>query len=606
MLSLGMLLIGAGITGAGIWFLRPPSSVGSAPVSRFTITLPADQRFTAGGRHLVALSPQGTHLVYQANNRLYLRAIDQLSATPIQGTETGSTFGRSPFFSPDGQWIGFWQDGELRKVALTGGAPLKLSEAQNPLGASWGPDDTILYGQGPAGIWRVSGQGGTPQQVVSVDEKKGEIAHGPQLLPGGRAVLFTLATSGGWNEAQIVVQLLDSGERKVVLSGGRDARYLETGHLVYARSGTLLAVPFDIGQLEAIGGPVPLIEGVSDVGITTGATHFSLSSNGSLIYAVGASFQPSQGRLVWVDRRGAEQPLAAPPRFYENPRLSPDGRWAAVEVGIGVLGQAGAGLAGGMDQVWVYDLARETLTRLTFEAGNNEEPLWTPDGNRIAFESSRDGAPDTIFWQLSDGSGGLERLTSGGEGAQVPSSWSADGQLLAFNEINPRTRADIWVLGLSDRKAEPFLRTSFDEGGARFSPDGRWLAYVSNESGPGRPEVYVQPYPGPGGKWQVSIDGGTEPTWSRNGRELFYRSGNRMMAVDTTMQPSFSAGKPRMLFEGPYFTTAFPQGTVSYDVSADGQRFLMVKETEAASRSAAQINVVLNWTEELKRRVPRN
>ena len=219
MLSLGMLLIGAAITGVGIWFLRPSASARPEPVSRFTITLPADQPFTAAGRHLVALSPQGTHLVYQANNRLYLRAIDQLSATPIQGTETGPAFGRSPFFSPDGQWIGFWQDGELRKVALTGGAPVKLSEAENPWGASWGPDDTILYGQGPAGIWRVSGQGGTPQRVVSVDEKKGESAHGPQLLPGGRAVLFTLATGGGWNEAQIVVQLLDSGERKVGTKG---------------------------------------------------------------------------------------------------------------------------------------------------------------------------------------------------------------------------------------------------------------------------------------------------------------------------------------------------------------------------------------------------
>jgi eukaryotic-like serine/threonine-protein kinase len=597
MLNLGMLVIGVAITGVGIWFVRPASSADPGPVSRFTITLPADQAFGAVGRHLVALSPEGTHLAYYANDRLYLRAIDQLDATPVQGTETGPTFGRSPFFSPDGQWIGFWQDGELRKVALTGGAPLKLSEAQTPWGASWGPDDTILYGQGPAGIWRVSGQGGTPQRVVAVDEKKGESAHGPQLLPGGRAVLFTLATGGDWNEAQIVVHLLDSGERKVVLRGGRDARYLETGHLVYARGGTLLAAPFDLGQLAVIGGPVPLVEGVSDAGAVTGATHFSLSRNGSLIY-VQAGGLGVAGRLVWIARNGAEQPLSAPARFYENPRLSPDGQRVVVEVGTGELVQA----AGGFDQLWVYDLARETLTRLTFEGTNNEEPLWSPDGKRIAFGSSRDGAENTIFSQLADSSGGLERLTSRVEGLQVPSSWSADGQLLAFSDYNPRTSVDLWVLRLSDRKAEPFLRTSFDEGGAKFSPDGRWLAYVSNESG--RPEIYVQPYPGPGGKSQVSIDGGTEPLWSRNGRELFYRSGNRMMAVETTMQPSFSAGKPRMLFEGPYFTTGFPNMTVSYDVSADGQRFLVVKATDAASRSAAQINIVLNWLEELKRRVP--
>ena len=347
-LSLGILLIGAAITGAGIWFLRPASSANPEPVSRFTITLPADQPFSAASRHLVALSPQGTHLAYAANNRLYLRAIDQLSATPIQGTETGA-FGRSPFFSPDGQWIGFWQDGELRKVALTGGAPVKLWEAENPWGASWGPDDTILYGQGPAGIWRVSGQGGTPQRVVSVDEKKGESAHGPQLLPGGRAVLFTLATGGGWNDAQIVVQLLDSGERKVVLRGGRDARYVETGHLVYAGGGTLLAVPFDLGQLAVIGGPVVLVEGVSDGGNATGATHFSLSRNGSLIYAVRVSLLAQEGRLVWVARSGAEQPLAAPPGLYENPRLSPDGRRVAVEVGSGLSVRlvGGSGVGGG-------------------------------------------------------------------------------------------------------------------------------------------------------------------------------------------------------------------------------------------------------------------
>jgi eukaryotic-like serine/threonine-protein kinase len=608
MLSLGMLLTGVAITGLAIWFLRPASSAGPQPVSRFTITFPADQPFTAGDRHLVALSPQGTHLVYQANDRLYLRAIDQLSATPIPGTEIGPVSARSPFFSPDGQWIGFWQNGELRKVALTGGALVKLWEAQSPWGASWGPDDTILYGQGPAGIWRVSGQGGTPQRVVSVDEKRGESAHGPQLLPGGRAVLFTLATGGGgaWNEAQIVVEVLESGERKVVLRGGRDARYVETGHLVYARGGTLLAVPFDLGQLAVIGGPVPLVEGVRDASNSTGATHFSLSSNGSLIYAVGDSVQAQQGRLVWVARSGAEQPLAAPPGLYENPRLSPDGRRAAVEVPEGAESAAGGGgLAGGEEQLWVYDLARDTLTRMTFEGGNNEQPVWTPDGRRIAFQSSRDGVFDKIFWQLADSSGGLERLTTGGEGNQTPRSWSADGQLLAFDELNRRTGSDIWVLQLSDRKAEPFLRTPFEEGVARFSPDGRWLAYVSNESG--RPEIYVQPYPGPGGKWQVSIDGGTDPVWSRNGRELFYRTGNRMMAVETTMQPRFSAGKPRMLFEGPYFSdfaTAFSIQTVSYDVSADGQRFLVVKANEAASRSAAQINVVLNWTEELKRRVP--
>ena len=254
---------------------------------------------------------------------------------------------------------------------------------------------------------------------------------------------------------------------------------------------------------------------------------------------------------------------------------------------------------GGIDQLWIYDLALDTLTRLTFEGRNNEEPVWTPDGKRIAFQSDKDGSPTKIFWQLADSGGGLERLTSGGEGEQKPSSWSADGQLLAYHEYHPTTQQDIWVVRLSDRKAEPFLRTPFQEGGARFSPDGRWLAYVSDESG--RPEVYVQPYPGPGGKRQVSIQVGTEPVWSRNGRELFYRSGSKMMVVDVTAGSTLSAGKPRMLFEGPYFTTDFPTMTVSYDASADGQRFLVVKRGDQAS---AQINVVQNWLSDLKRLVP--
>jgi eukaryotic-like serine/threonine-protein kinase len=237
------------------------------------------------------------------------------------------------------------------------------------------------------------------------------------------------------------------------------------------------------------------------------------------------------------------------------------------------------------------------MTRFTFE-GVNGSPTWTPDGKRIAFGSTKEGQQN-LFWQLADGSGGLERLNIA-EHREAPISWSPNGQLLAFVDIDPTTSRDIWVLRMSDRKAQPFLRTTFNESGPRFSPDGRWLAYVSDESG--RYEVYVQPYPGPGGKWQISTDGGTEPIWNRNGRELFYRSGDKMMAVDIATQPSFIAGKPRMLFEGPYLPAP---GTVpNYDVSPDGQRFLMLKPVEQAGAAPTQINVVLNWSEELKRLVP--
>jgi Tol biopolymer transport system component len=250
-------------------------------------------------------------------------------------------------------------------------------------------------------------------------------------------------------------------------------------------------------------------------------------------------------------------------------------------------------------QIWQYDLSRETLTRWTFEGSNNVGPTWSPDGKRIAFNSNNKGGPLNIFWQLADGSGGLERLTTS-QYANVPMSWSPDGKLLAFLEVNPTTGYDIWVLRMDDRKAQLFLRTPFNESVPRFSHDGRWLAYVSNESG--RYEIYVQPYPGPGGKWQISTEGGTEPAWNPNGRELFYRSGDKMMAVDIATQPSFTVGKPQMLFEGPYMPT--PLTNPNYDVSPDGQRFLMLKPSESAEAAPTQINVVLNWFEELKQKVP--
>ena len=342
-----------------------------------------------------------------------------------------------------------------------------------------------------------------------------------------------------------------------------------------------MAVPFDAERLEVTGAPVPVVERV--LVSPNGDASYSVSATGSLVYLSGSA-EAGNRRLVWVTRNGTEQPLAAPARAYGEPRISPDGRRVAVEL---------------ENQIWLYDLSRDTLMRFTFDGSQNDAPAWTADGKRIAFRSSRE-RPANIFWQLADGSGGLERLTTG-EATQLPRSWTADGQLLAFQENHPTTGRDIWVLRLSDRKAEPFLRTPSTEGASGFSPDGRWLAYVSDESG--RPEIYVQPYPGPGGKWQISTEGSTEPVWNRNGRELLYRSGSKMMAVQVMTQPGFSPGKPTVLFEGEYLTSQFPLTGVAYDVSPDGQRFLMVKEVEQAT-SATQINVVLNWFEELKRRVP--
>ncbi len=342
-----------------------------------------------------------------------------------------------------------------------------------------------------------------------------------------------------------------------------------------------MAVPFDSQRLAVAGTGFPVVEGILQ-STTTGAAQYSISATGSLVYIHGDA-QAVQNRLVWVNRNGAEQPLAAPARPYVFPRLSPDGRRLAVT------------LQGQEVQLWLYDLSRETLSRFAFEGKFTSNPVWTPDGKRIVFNSNKEG-PVNLFWQLADGTGGLERLTTS-EYLHFPMSWSPDGKVLAFVEITPTTGYDIWTLGLGDRKARPFLQTQFNESVPQFSPNGNWLAYISNETG--RWEVYVQPYPSSGGKWQISTEGGTEPVWNRNGRELFYRNGDKMMAVDIAAQPSFTAGKPRMLFEGHYVPP--PGTTPNYDVSPDGQRFLMIKPSEAGDAAPAQINVVLNWFEELKR-----
>jgi serine/threonine-protein kinase len=581
--SLGALLLGALIASVATWNLKPTLPL---PISRTVIMLPPSQRLAGLEQPAVVLSPDGTRLVYVAiqggtQQQLYLRAMDSLEARPLPGTE-GAT---NPFFSPDGQWLGFYAGGKLKRVSVSGGAALSLGGVPTPHGASWGSQGIIAFAPaGASALQQVSEAGGTPQPLTRLE--KGEGSHRwPEYLPGGKALFFSAGVSvANWSAAQVAVQSVGTGERRNLVQGGTQPRYASSGHLVYAQGGNLMAVPFDPQRLAVTGAAVPVMEGVLQFR-TSGAAQYSLSATGSLVYVPGG-IQADQRRLVWVTRNGTEQPSAAPAHAYRGPRISPDGR----QVAVAIEEQEA--------QVWLYDLSRDTLTRLTFEGNSNVNPVWTRDGKRIAFTSNKEG-PQNLFWQRADGSGGLERLTIS-EHVNTPSSWSPDGQLLAFWEVNATTGWDIWVLRLSDRKAQPFLRTPFNESVPRFSPDGRWLAYISNESG--RYEIYVQTYPGPGGKWQISTEGGTEPVWNPNGRELFYRSGDKLMAVDIATQPGFSAGKPRVLFEGRYEPT--PATFPNYDVSPDGQRFLMLKPSEQEAAAATQINVVLNWFEELKRRVP--
>ena len=397
-LGSGSLLLGAVIASLATWNLKPSPS--PQPVTRTVINLPPGQQLAGlDSGPAVALSPDGTHLAYVARQggtqQLYLRAMDSLEAKPIPGTE-GAV---NPFFSPDGQWVGFFAGGKLKKVSVSGGAALTLGDAATPSRGQLGQpgDDRLRTHKRLGALQQVSDAGGTPQPLTRFE--KGEVSHRwPEFLPGGKAVLFAAGpTSTSWTNAQVAVQSVGTGERRNLIQGGTHPRYAPSGHLVYAQGGSLMAVPFDPQRLAVTGAAVPVVEGVLQSPVS-GAAQYSFSATGSLVYVSGG-VQSAQSRLVWVSRNGAEQPLAAPARAYLFPRLSPDGRRVAV------------GIAEQESQIWLYDLSRETLTRFTFEGNANPNPVWTPDGKRIAFQSNKEGPPN-IFWQLADGSGGLERLTT--------------------------------------------------------------------------------------------------------------------------------------------------------------------------------------------------
>ena len=588
------LLAGAVIAGLTVWNFKPAPAPAPGPVSRTVIALPQGERLAGLDQPAITLSRDGTQLVYVASDsagaqRLYLRAMDALAGRPITGTEGAS----GPFFSPDGQWIGFFADGKLKKVPISGGATLALSDVGRlPLGGTWGPDDSIVFAPAnTTGLSKISvARGALDRHLTTLKGSEG--SHGwPQFLPGGKALLLTVSNGGAPDDSQIELQRLDTGERKILVRGGTNGWYVPTGHLVYYRAGTLMAAPFDLTRMEVTGIPAPALEGVMSSTSSTGAGQFSFSSIGSLLYVPGSSQAQGDLTLAWVDRKGVAQPLPAPPRPYSNPWLSPDGRLAAVAIG---------------NDIWIYDLAKDAWTRLTFE-GRNIIPRWTPDGKRVVYSSSRNGA-DSLFWRLADGSGPEESLFTAA-GFPRPNSFTPDGRSLIYTVNDSKTLQDIWVLpldGAEARKPHVFLQTPFSELVPQVSPDGRWVAYLSNESG--RFEVYVQPFPGPGGKWQISTQGANGPSWSPKGNEIFYRTGSsseKLMAVDIQTQPTFSAGKSRLLFEAPKVAVQPLGGSgADYSMSPDGQRFLMVTAKEQQASPANQINIVLNWFTELQRRVP--
>ena len=581
-----LLLVGALVAGLIFWRVTATRPV-RQQVMRMTIPVPVSEPFATWSP--VIISHDGTRLLFETGlgyliSRAYVRYFDRFEATQIRGVERA----HSPFFSPDGNWLGYAAGDstgdaagvQLMKVPVTGGAVEVICATPGfVLGADWGADATIVFGSDAAGLLRVPASGGRPQQITILDKKKGELSHRwPQILPGGKAVLFTVQGPAP-TDFHIAVESLSTHQRRSLTTKGTYARYSSSGHLVYAWEGSLLASPFDIGRLEVTGPEVSIVDNL--LLVPGGGAQFALSDNGSLVYAAGGA--PASRTLVWVDPLGRATPLAAQERVYEQPRLSPDGQRLAVGIADGSAGD-----------IWTYDLARDAFTRLTY-GGLSDSAVWSPDGKSLVFSSTRTGKGN-LFMQAADGSGQAERLFPS-DRFQWPGSFSPDGRSLAFMEFNNATLGDISVLSLQgERRSEPLLRLPATQWGGRISPNGRWLAYVSDETG--RFEVYITSFPSGQGKWQISTEGGSEVVWSRNGRDLYWRNGFKMMTVGVEPGSSLTVTKPKLLFTG--YRIGLP-GLPEYDIAPEGNRFLMIKPNEAEA-VPTELNVVVNWFEELKNR----
>jgi serine/threonine-protein kinase len=609
----------AGVTVIAVlvaWMMRPAPTVPVLPARFAILPAPGVPLNVSGLDRDLALSPDGRRLVYRAGGSntagspLMVRAIDRLDAQPVADVSAAY----APFFSPDNRWIGFFENTDLKKVSIAGGPAITLCQFSGiPLGATWGDDNTITFATNAprTGLWRVSADGGEPAILTTPDPAAHEGTYSfPSVLPLGRGVLFTIATASPADRSVAVLDL-KTGQRKTLIRGGSDAQYVETGHLIFAAAGALSAVRFDPARLEVLGDPVTVVDRVMMK--PTGAANYAVSRAGTLVYiGAGLSEMTAPRALVWVDRKGHEEPTGAPPRAYGTPRLSPDGTRVAAEI---------------YDQstdVWIWDFARETLRRLTFDASGNGMSVWTPDSRQIIFESGRAGMP-SVYKQAADGTGTVDRLSTSAT-PQWPTSITPDGAWLAGFDLLPRTVPNVVFLpltpapvrpssdpapldqargrpGVSQSPVEPLAETRFNGAMADFSPNGRYLAYQSNESG--RSEIHVRPFPRvDNGRWQVSTAGGTRPVWARSGRELFYLdASNALTAVPVgTSEPTISIGSPAKVFDTKY---AEPNPSRHFDVSADGQRFLMLKASATGDPTATPVSMVLveHWFEELKQRV---
>jgi serine/threonine-protein kinase len=593
------------LIGGGLWLSSRQWTTAVESLVRLSVPIPAGQQVERGRLAPLALSPDGNRLVYVAvqgegRTQLFMRALDRFDTVAVGGTEGGS----APFFSTDGRWIGFYANGMVQRVSVDGGAALKICDSPAVWSATWGADDTIVYAASaaPGGLWRVSASGGTPERLTTVDGAASEIQHAyPQRLPNGD-VLFGVITDRGWHLASLALATKQIRPLSQPGTGGAGALYVSTGHLLYANAGGLVAVPFDSAR-GITGSPVPLLE--RPAVDPSGSAAFAVSSSGTLVYLPKGTILPTRA-LVQVDRTGRATVLSETRAAYSHPRLSPDGRRLIVAIET----ETGSDL-------WLYYLDRGSSRTRIVSGGVNRYPVWgAPDG-RITFQSARSGSttlytrsvddagtePEPLFRPSSDASG-MSRVLAGllpgtmptftAANPHVPMSWSPGGANLAFDERKPSAERDIWVFSKGSEPS-PFVLTAADEWAPAFSPDGKWLAYVSDESG--RNEVYVQPYPGPGPKWPVSTEGGTEPAWSPDGRELYFRHRDQLLVATVTPGADFRASRGQPVFESRYETI---DGARNYDVSPDGKSFVLIRSEGVDEPD--QFNVVLNWFSELRSR----
>ena len=566
--------------------LAPTSPAPPSAVVRFAVAPPSTEPLLiSADSHDIAISPDGQRIAYLAvggqTHEIRTRTVGEI--TPRTLVSEGAPY--DLFFSPDGQWIGFFDiaSQQMKRVSVEGGAAVTISSVSGALrGATWGADGDIIFGNFNRGLFRVAASGGDPEPIAHME---GVPARWPHLLPGAQAVLF-VTFDPVQEEQQVAVLSLQTGETKYLVPGGTRPRYASTGHLVYSLGNSLRAVRFDPERLETTGEHVSVLDGVLTKGL--GATNYSLSQDGTLVYVPRAAILRT---LVWVDRDGREEPTGVTPRAYNSPRISPGGQRVIVDV-----------LEADPGDLWLLDLDRQVEEKFTLFPGLDRWPIWSTDGSEIFFTSTRSGSGMRLHVKAVDGSGSVRRIGDS-ERVQVAYDWSADGETLVLLEIDQETSYDIATLDMRDEsQVQAIINTDIIEQLAAISPDGRWITFQSNESGTA--EIYVRPFPdvGSGAQRLISVGGGTEPIWGRDGRELFYRNGEAVMGVRVNAAATFERDAPRLLFSRPYYLGLGR----TWDISQDGERFLMVKSAAATEEATAngQIVIVQNWVEELKARVP--